>query len=79
MVSVVLVGGLPFRVMAVPQGPEDEQVSDGRLTDHIGLGVLSARFGRDLVEEVINDTGVREKRRRLRECPDLCGRGGDRR
>jgi hypothetical protein len=35
------------------------------LTDHIGLGVLSARFGRDLLEEVINDTGVREKRRRL--------------
>jgi hypothetical protein len=29
----------------------------GRLTDHIGLGVLSARFGRDLLEEVVNDTG----------------------
>jgi hypothetical protein len=25
----------------------------GRLTDHIGLGVLSARFGRDLLEEVV--------------------------
>ena len=50
--------------MAVPQGPEDEQVSGDRLIDHIGLGVLSARFGRDLIEEVINDTGVREKRRR---------------
>lgn len=37
----------------------------GRLTDHIGLGVLGARFGRDLIEEVVNDTGVREKRRRL--------------
>jgi hypothetical protein len=32
------------------------------LTDHIGLGVLSARFGRDLLEEVVNDTGVRKKR-----------------
>ena len=37
----------------------------GRLTDHIGLGVLSARFGRDLIEELVNATGVREKRRRL--------------
>jgi hypothetical protein len=37
----------------------------GRLTDHIGLGVLSARFHRDLIEEVINRTGCREKRKRL--------------
>ncbi|MBM0226448.1 IS4 family transposase [Micromonospora sp. ATA51] len=36
----------------------------GRLTDHIGLGVLSARFDRDLLEEVINRTGRREKRSR---------------
>jgi hypothetical protein len=36
----------------------------GRLTDHIGLGVLSARFHRDLIEEVINRTGCREKRNR---------------
>ncbi|TWP43188.1 hypothetical protein FKR81_42815 [Lentzea tibetensis] len=26
----------------------------GRLTDHNGLGVLSARFDRDLLEEVLN-------------------------
>ncbi|MGH3518561.1 MAG: IS4 family transposase [Haloechinothrix sp.] len=44
-------------------GVEDR--SSGRLTDHIGLGVLSARFGRDLIEEVVNRTGRREKRRRL--------------
>ncbi|MFC4105961.1 IS4 family transposase [Micromonospora zhanjiangensis] len=38
----------------------------GRLTDHIGLGVLSARFNRDLLEEVLNRSGRREKRvRRL--------------
>lgn len=37
----------------------------GRLTDHIGLGVLSGRFHRDLIEEVINRTGCREKRKRL--------------
>ncbi|WP_405098322.1 IS4 family transposase [Micromonospora sp. NBC_01412] len=36
----------------------------GRLIDHIGLGVLSARFDRDLLEEVINRTGCREKRSR---------------
>jgi hypothetical protein len=34
------------------------------LTDHIGLGVLSARFDRDLLEEVLNRTGRREKRSR---------------
>jgi hypothetical protein len=34
------------------------------LTDHIGLGVLSARFNRDLLEEVLNRTGRREKRSR---------------
>jgi hypothetical protein len=36
----------------------------GRLTDHIGLGVLSARFHRDLLEEVISRTGCREQRKR---------------
>jgi hypothetical protein len=36
------------------------------LTDHIGLGVVSARFSRDLLEEVLNRTDRREKRvRRL--------------
>jgi hypothetical protein len=34
------------------------------LTDHTGLGVLSARFDRDLLEEVINRAGCREKRSR---------------
>ncbi|WP_331461185.1 IS4 family transposase [Micromonospora tarapacensis] len=41
-----------------------QAVPSGRLTDHIGLGVLSARFHRDLLEEVINRTGCREKRSR---------------
>ncbi len=36
----------------------------GRLSDHIGLGVLAARFDRDLLEEVLNRTGRREKRTR---------------
>jgi hypothetical protein len=34
------------------------------LTDHIELGVVSARFGRDLLEEVLNRTQRREKRSR---------------
>lgn len=34
------------------------------MTDHIGLGVLSARFDRDLLEEVLNRAGGREKRSR---------------
>lgn len=37
----------------------------GRLTDHISLGVLSAAFSRDLIEEVLGVTGRREKRSRL--------------
>ncbi|MEU5908940.1 transposase domain-containing protein [Micromonospora sp. NPDC047527] len=39
-------------------GPRD------RLTDHIELGVLSSRFGRDLLEEVLNRSGRREQRPR---------------
>ena len=40
--------------------------AQGRLTDHIGLGVVSARFNRDLLEEVLNRSERREKRvRRL--------------
>ena len=37
----------------------------GRLADHISLGVLSAAFSRDLIEEVIAAAGKREKRSRL--------------
>src|SRR5258705_310607 len=50
----------------VAGGQADVEVRpSGRLTDHIGLGVLAARFNRDLLEEVINATGCREKRKRL--------------
>jgi hypothetical protein len=34
------------------------------LTDHIGLGVVTARFSRDLLEEVLNRTSGREQRSR---------------
>lgn len=49
--------------MAQPES-DVETGPRGRLTDHIGLGVLSARFHRDLLEEIINRTGCREKRAR---------------
>ena len=37
----------------------------GRLTDRIGLGVLTRLVHRDLVDEVLADTGRTERRRRL--------------
>ncbi|MFE3003467.1 IS4 family transposase, partial [Nocardia sp. NPDC059246] len=37
----------------------------GRLTDRIGLGVLTRVVSRDLVDEVVAQTGRREKRQRL--------------
>src|SRR6266508_99818 len=59
-------GGAVGTVSAVvPDGQSDVDTRpSGRLTDHIGLGVLAARFHRDLLEEVINRTGCREKRSR---------------
>jgi hypothetical protein len=45
-------------VLAVVSGGQSgvEARPSGQLTDHIGLGVLAARFHRDLLEEVINQT-----------------------
>jgi hypothetical protein len=52
---------------------------DVRLTDRISLGVLADVVPRDLVEEVLNETGKREKRTRLlpahvmvRFCQAMC-------
>jgi hypothetical protein len=36
---------------------ERREPPGGRLTDHISLGVLSAAFSRDLIEEVIGAAG----------------------
>ncbi|HEV7974715.1 IS4 family transposase [Amycolatopsis sp.] len=41
------------------------QESDDRLTDHIGLGVMTRVVSRDLVDEVLNYTEKNEKRSRL--------------
>jgi hypothetical protein len=39
--------------------------SEGRLTDKVGLGVLTRVIPRDLVDEVLNTTGKNEQRKRL--------------
>jgi hypothetical protein len=39
--------------------------SEGRLTDRVGLGVLTRIVPRDLVDEVLNATGKNEQRKRL--------------
>jgi hypothetical protein len=41
------------------------QESDGRLTDHVGIGVMTQVVSRDLVDEVLDFTGKNEKRARL--------------
>lgn len=56
-------GGTVLAVLSGGQSDVEARPA-GRLTDHIGLGVLSARFHRDLLEEIINRTGCREKRTR---------------
>jgi hypothetical protein len=44
----------------------DDAVSGGgRLTDRIGIGVLTRMVPRDLVDEVLAETGRRQKRSRL--------------
>jgi hypothetical protein len=43
----------------------DEVTGGGRLTDRIGIGVLTRLVPRDVVDEVLAETGRREKRSRL--------------
>jgi hypothetical protein len=37
----------------------------GRLTDHVALGVLSSVIHRDIIDDVIRESGKREARSRL--------------
>jgi len=46
-------------------GNAGEMASGGRLTDRIGIGVLTRLVPRDLVDEVLAETGRRERRSRL--------------
>jgi hypothetical protein len=50
--------------------PGGERSREDRLTDRIGLGVLTRLVHRDLVDEVLTDTGRTERRRRL--LPAAC-------
>src|SRR5258708_37408192 len=51
---------------AVAELGDDGQVTPGGLlTDRIGIGVLTRLVPRDLVDEVLAETGRREKRSRL--------------
>jgi hypothetical protein len=45
--------------------PDAEKSSSGRLTDSIGIGVLTRLVHRDLVDQVLMETGRVEKRSRL--------------
>ena len=44
---------------------KDRPPGSGRLTDHVALGVLSGLIHRDIVDDVIRESGTREKRSRL--------------
>ena len=50
----------------VDGNPGDGHGRADRLTDRIGLGVLTRLVHRDLIDEVLADTGRTERRRRLR-------------
>jgi hypothetical protein len=62
-----------YREKCFPRGSSPAIVSavngeitvDGRLTDKIGIGVLTRLIPRDAVDEVLAETGRREKRSRL--------------
>jgi hypothetical protein len=49
----------------VANGAEVSSSISDRLTDHIAIGVLSGLVHRDIVDDVINECGKREKRSRL--------------
>ena len=51
--------------LVVDGNPGGEHGREGQLTDQIGLGVLTRLVHRDLVDEVLADTGRTERRRRL--------------
>lgn len=63
----------------MPRGDDEHGRQDRRLTDSISLGVLADVLPRDLIEEVLNETGKREQRSRLlpahvvvRFCQAMC-------
>jgi hypothetical protein len=49
----------------VAKNSGDSRSESGRLTDHVTLGVLSSVIHRDVIDDVIRETGKREERSRL--------------
>ena len=49
----------------VADDSKDRPAGSGRLTDHVALGVLSGVIHRDVVDDVIRESGTREQRSRL--------------
>jgi hypothetical protein len=49
----------------VAKNSEVSRPESGRLTDHVALGVLSSVIHRDVIDDVIRETGKREERSRL--------------
>jgi hypothetical protein len=58
-------GELARYIRRVASGESSTSSSSGRLTDHISIGVLARSVPRYLVDEVLAETGKREKRSRL--------------
>jgi Insertion element 4 transposase N-terminal/Transposase DDE domain len=56
---------LPSALLSAIFCAVDEVAAGGRLTDRIGIGALTRVVPRDLVDEVLAETGRREKRSRL--------------
>jgi hypothetical protein len=50
---------------AVANGTSGSSWVSGRLTDHLAIGVLTSLIHRDVVDDVIRESGKREKRSRL--------------
>ena len=63
--EILLYSGLPPLKVIFCVVDETGEIAGGRLTDRIGIGVLTRVVPRDLVNEVLAETRRREKRSRL--------------
>ena len=53
------------RIRHVAKDPAVSRRESGRLIDHVTLGVLSSVIHRDIVDDVLRESGKREQRSRL--------------
>jgi Insertion element 4 transposase N-terminal len=59
----------PDILFDVANGVNGSTPVSGRLTDHVAIGVLTGLIHRDIVDDVIRESGKREKRSRLLPAP----------